>query len=186
MVCKVVQDPLPPALNLERFASCRAGSRCSDDQITGLLIGTLFAGQHTSSITTTWTALNILHHPPIRARIMAEQIAILGTDPYSTASLSFDTLNALDEMHRCMKESLRQAPPLIMLMREVHVPLSVPGAGGQRFTVPKGDLVFVSPAVTMNLPDSAPDCAFKVSHVDPKHAYLASFLSVAESEDVRP
>lgn len=40
-------------------ASSGTGSRCDDDQITGLLIGTLFAGQHTSSITSTWTALNV-------------------------------------------------------------------------------------------------------------------------------
>ena len=65
-------------------------------------------------------------------------------------------------MHCCMKESLRQAPPLIMLMREVHVPLSVIGARGQRFVVPVGDLVFVSPAVSMNLPDTSDDCVFKV------------------------
>lgn len=87
---------------------------------------------------------------------------MLGSDASSTASLNFDTLNALDEMHRCMKESLRQAPPLIMLMREVHVPLAVKGARNQRYVVPVGDLVFAVPAVSMNLPDSAEDCVFKV------------------------
>lgn len=65
-----------------------------------------------------------------------------------------------------MKESLRQAPPLIMLMREVHVPLAVKGARNQRFVVPVGDLVFAVPAVSMNLPDSAEDCVFKVGAIN--------------------
>ncbi len=47
------------------------------------------------------------------------QVAVLGDDFTSSSILSFDSLNALDELHRCMKESLRIAPPLIMLMREV-------------------------------------------------------------------
>jgi sterol 14-demethylase len=33
------------------------GSRITDDEVTGLLIALLFAGQHTSSITSSWTAL---------------------------------------------------------------------------------------------------------------------------------
>ena len=33
------------------------GSVNTDDQIVGLLIALLFAGQHTSSITSTWTTL---------------------------------------------------------------------------------------------------------------------------------
>ena len=33
------------------------GSTNTDDQVTGLLIALLFAGQHTSSITSTWSTL---------------------------------------------------------------------------------------------------------------------------------
>ena len=135
--------------------SPRAGSRCSDYQITGLLLGTLFAGQHTSSITTTWTLLNAVHHPAVLSRVMAEQVAVLGPTPTDSSAVNFDSIAALDTMHRCMKESLRQYPPLIMLMREAHVPLSVGG-----HTIPVGHLVFASPAVSMNLPDGSPDCMF--------------------------
>lgn len=35
------------------------GSHNTDEQIVGLLIALLFAGQHTSSITSTWTSLLI-------------------------------------------------------------------------------------------------------------------------------
>jgi sterol 14-demethylase len=35
------------------------------EQITGLMVALLFAGQHTSSITSTWTMLHIIHNPEI-------------------------------------------------------------------------------------------------------------------------
>lgn len=55
-------------------AEYRDGSKCTDDQITGMLLGTLFAGQHTSSISSTWTILNLLHQPSLYARAMEEQV----------------------------------------------------------------------------------------------------------------
>jgi sterol 14-demethylase len=36
------------------------GSMMTDDAISGLLIGVLFAGQHTSSITSTWTLVGVV------------------------------------------------------------------------------------------------------------------------------
>ena len=35
----------------------------NEEEITGMLIAVLFAGQHTSSITSTWTGLSMLTHP---------------------------------------------------------------------------------------------------------------------------
>jgi len=57
-------------------AEYKDGSRCTDDQITGMLLGTLFAGQHTSSISSTWILLNLLHgkHAHYMQRAMAEQV----------------------------------------------------------------------------------------------------------------
>jgi len=50
---------------------------------------------------------------------------------------------------------LRLAPPLIMLMRKVHTPFAVCGT-----VVPRDHYVFAPVAVSMNLPEGAPDCAF--------------------------
>lgn len=36
------------------------GRYLSDEEITGMLIATLFAGQHTSSITSSWTGLTMI------------------------------------------------------------------------------------------------------------------------------
>jgi hypothetical protein len=41
-------------------AKYRDGSMCTDEEITGLMIALLFAGQHTSSITSSWTGLHLL------------------------------------------------------------------------------------------------------------------------------
>ena len=131
------------------------GSTCTDDQITGLMIGTLFAGQHTSSISSTWLVLNALAAPPIHARLLAEVGAQLGTDPADASGTSMAALQGCSLLHNCMKESLRLAPPLIMLMRKVHEPLRVCG-----LTVPRDHLVFAPVAVSMNLPEGAPDAAF--------------------------
>jgi len=51
-----------------------------------------------------------------------------------------------------MKEALRLCPPLILLIRKAmkNVPVK---AGGKSFTIPKGDMVLISPSVGMRLPD---------------------------------
>lgn len=60
---KSIHDVLPSTLPRSFFVKVfvdmkyKDGSTNSDDQITGLLIALLFAGQHTSSITSTWTTL---------------------------------------------------------------------------------------------------------------------------------
>jgi sterol 14-demethylase len=69
-VANAEQDMLQAFMDAEY----KDGSRTTDDQITGLLLGTLFAGQHTSSITTTWTILNILHSANIYPRVMQELV----------------------------------------------------------------------------------------------------------------
>ena len=47
---------------LQAFIDARYknGKSLTDDEITGMLIAVLFAGQHTSSITSTWTGLYML------------------------------------------------------------------------------------------------------------------------------
>jgi len=148
-----------PVDMLQNFidAEYRDGSRCTDDQIVGMLVGALFAGQHTSSITSTWTILNLMHKPDLMARAMTEVVTTLGTtDGARNDVMSMTNVQNMNFLHNAMKESLRLAPPLIMLMRMSHVPVKV-----GKYTIPVGHYVFVSPAVTMNLPETAPDHVFK-------------------------
>ena len=53
------------------------GKGNTDDQIVGLLIALLFAGQHTSSITSTWTTLFLAHDKPLWDRARKEVEAVV-------------------------------------------------------------------------------------------------------------
>ncbi|KAK9934243.1 hypothetical protein M0R45_021395 [Rubus argutus] len=49
------------------------GRPTTDSEITGLLIAALFAGQHTSSITSTWTGAYLLQHKEYLSAVSEEQ-----------------------------------------------------------------------------------------------------------------
>jgi sterol 14-demethylase len=134
------------------------GTPITDEQVTGLLIALLFAGQHTSCITSTWTALFILNNPALITRVVKEQCDVFGND-----------INVVDEpvdykmvneqmplMHNCMKEALRLCPPLILLIRYALQDVKVT-ANKKTYTIPKGDMVLISPSVGMRLPEVFPN-----------------------------
>ncbi|GMI11486.1 hypothetical protein TrVE_jg10559 [Triparma verrucosa] len=127
-------------------ATYKNGEPFKDEEITGLLIALLFAGQHTSSITSTWTSLFIANDPSIMQRVIQEQDTVVGGD----RDLTFDDINNMPLLHNCMREALRLHPPLVLLMRKVLKDLKVK-AGGKDYVIPKGDVVMVSPSVGMRL-----------------------------------
>ncbi|EWM25289.1 obtusifoliol 14-alpha demethylase [Nannochloropsis gaditana] len=135
------------------------GSKITDDEVTGLLIALLFAGQHTSSITSSWTALYLAQNKGLQDRVYAEQVAIRGQDTGSEAALralDFDAVGKMDMLFNCLREALRMHPPLIMLMRQCRQDLLVQSQEGKAFTVPKGSVVAVSPSVQQRLPSLFP------------------------------
>jgi sterol 14-demethylase len=125
------------------------GSGLSDDNITGLLLTLIFAGQHTSAVLAAWTGVELLLHPAYLARIMAEQERVLGA-----GELTFDALRELTCLERGVKETERLHPPLILLMRKVLSEFTY-----KKFRVPAGWLAMVSPAVSHRLAEvfSDPD-----------------------------
>ncbi|KAK1748990.1 sterol 14alpha-demethylase [Skeletonema marinoi] len=127
------------------------GSPITDEQVTGLLIALLFAGQHTSCITSTWTSLFILNNPEIMKRIVSEQMDIFGSEP--DAAVDYKKVNEdMPLLHNSMKEALRLCPPLILLIRYAVKELKVKAAG-KNYTIPKGDMVLISPSVGMRIPE---------------------------------
>lgn len=124
------------------------GTRPTNDEIVGLLIALLFAGQHTSSITSTWTTMLLLHNKKAFEKVVAEQKEVLK----GATELNFDNVGEMEYLQNCVKESLRMYPPLIMLMRYCHEETEVT-ANGKRYVIPKGDIVVSSPAVHMRLPE---------------------------------
>lgn len=123
------------------------GSTLSDSEVVGLLIALLFAGQHTSSITSTWTAMFLAHKPEILTKVMEEQQQLLGD---LKKPLDFDVVAEMDYLQNCVKESLRMYPPLIMLMRMAMTDIETK-LDGKKYVIPKGDIVITSPAVSSRL-----------------------------------
>jgi sterol 14-demethylase len=119
------------------------GSALTDDQITGMLLTLIFAGQHTSAVLAAWTGVELLRHPAYLEGVLREQREVM-----ASRELSFDTLRRMPLLERGMQEAERLHPPLVMLMRKVERDLHY-----RRFTVPAGWLGLVSPAVSHRLPE---------------------------------
>lgn len=133
-------DDLMGTLMQARYQDGRAPS---DDEITGILLTALFAGQHTSSVLATWTGLELLRAPASLARVRDElRTVYAGDGAMSLASLKRQT--ALDN---AVRENERLHPPLILLIRKVLQPLRY-----RDHVVPAGSHAMVSPAAAHRLP----------------------------------
>ena len=169
----------PDVLQTFIDARYKDGSRLSNDQVLGMLIAVLFAGQHTSSITSTWTGLlSIANKERIFPKLEKEQKDVMAKH---VDKIDFDILAQMDELHFCIKEALRMHPPLIMLLRQCNVPFEVETTKGKKFVVPKGHIVATSPAFAHRMDEvySEPNVykpeRFKGESPEDKRAY-ASFI----------
>lgn len=126
------------------------GSTLSVDEVVGLLIALLFAGQHTSSITSTWTTMFLIHHLKCLDQVVEEQKSILNGN--MKANLTFEHVSKMNYLENCVKEALRMHPPLIMLMRMAMKDIKTT-LNGKEYVIPKGDIVVTSPAVSSRLGD---------------------------------
>lgn len=133
------------------------GRPTTDAEVTGLLIAALFAGQHTSSITATWTGAYLMRYSKdVTPALLKEQQDVTARHGQK---LDYDILSEMDGLHRCMKEALRLHPPLIMLLRYTHAPFEVTSREGKQYQIKKGTIVGTSPAFSNRLPHifSKPD-----------------------------
>jgi len=134
----------PDVLQTFIDARYKDGSKLTNDQVLGMLIAVLFAGQHTSSITSTWTGLlAIANKERVMPYLEQEQQQIM--KKHGT-KIDFDVLAEMDELHYAVKEALRMHPPLIMLLRKAQVNFDVETSDGKKYTVPKGHICATSPA----------------------------------------
>ncbi|MQM10470.1 hypothetical protein Taro_043371 [Colocasia esculenta] len=125
------------------------GRPTTEGEITGLLIAALFAGQHTSSITSTWTGAYLLRHKEYFSAAVEEQKELMKKHG---DKVDQDILSEMDILYRCIKEALRLHPPLIMLLRYSHNDFSVKTREGKEFDIPRGHIVATSPAFANRLP----------------------------------
>jgi sterol 14-demethylase len=153
--------------------------RFSADEITGMFIGMMFAGHHTTSGTAAWTLIELLRHPEQMAAVIEELDELYGDGSTGGTSqrpdrvaVSFQALREIPLLESAIKEALRLHPPLILLLRVATENLEVGG-----FAIRRGDLVAASPAVSNRLPDDFPDADAFVP---------ARYLAPRREDDVNP
>jgi len=145
------QDEKDDIMGILMSSEYKDGTKLGDEQLAGMMIALLFAGQHTSSITATWTGLLLNSHAKFNDEVLAEQRAVhkqIGDGP-----ITFDALKGMTKLEFAIRETLRMYPPLIMLMRKVLQDIHYTDpATKKEFVVPTGNLLCVSPGASMRLP----------------------------------
>lgn len=124
------------------------GRALSEHEITGLLLAGIFAGHHTSSVTTAWTLLELLQNPSQLQRCIEEVDRVFG----GGRPVSHAALRELTTIENAVKEALRLHPPLFMLVRVAKQDWTYKG-----YFVPKGTWVVVSPTVSHRIASVFPD-----------------------------
>jgi sterol 14-demethylase len=108
-----------------------------------MLLAAMFAGHHTSSVTTAWTVIELLRHPYYTRRVLAQLEALFppGVD------VSYQLLREMTLVEWAIKEALRLHPPLFMLLRGV-----VQDFAYGDYVLPRGSFLVVSPAISHRIP----------------------------------
>jgi len=114
------------------------GTPVTDDEICGLLVALMLAGQHTSNITSTWLTIFVLSKPELYKRLVEEQDNVVG----DKTELTYEMLKDMKLLNNCIKETLRLRPPIGIIFRKV-----VQDFKYKEFVIPKDSLVCVSPVV---------------------------------------
>lgn len=115
------------------------GRKLTEDEITGMLLAGMFAGHHTSSVTTAWTLIELLQNPSSYQRCVSEIDRVFG----GGREVSHGALRELTFTEAAVKEALRLHPPLFMLVRVAQQDFVY-----KDFFIPKGTWIIVSPTVS--------------------------------------
>ena len=114
----------------------RDGTPMSMHEVCGMIIAAMFAGQHTSTITSTWSLLH-LAQPENKAHLDK----LLAEHEEFPSVLNYDIV--MDQMpftEACAREAIRRDPPLVILMRQC---MQAHKVGD--YVVPEGDIIACSP-----------------------------------------
>jgi sterol 14-demethylase len=125
-------------------ARYRSGAPLTEHEITGMLVAALFAGHHTSSVTTAWSIIELVNHPSYLARVLAELDAAFG----GGEEVGWSSLRNIPLTERTVLEVLRLHPPLFMLVRVAMDDFVHAG-----YFIPKGTWVLISPTVSHRIPE---------------------------------
>src|SRR5439155_18917746 len=124
MITNVIRARLRDRRQGEDFLQTLMEARYSDgralteNEITGMLLAGMFAGHHTSSVTTAWTLIELLQNRAHYGRVSDELDGVFAGDD----QVSYQKLREISFTECAVKEALRLHPPLFMLVRVVQQP----------------------------------------------------------------
>ena len=128
------------------------GTPLSDHEIAHMMIALLMAGQHSSSVTSSWIMLRLASQPEVMEELYEEQLGLLGGD--LSKSLTYDDLQNLPLLTHVIRETLRLHPPIHSIMRKVKNPLPI---GGTNWVVPTSHVLLAAPATMGKSDEFFPD-----------------------------
>lgn len=151
---KKKDDPsyTPPSdfLQILMEAKYRDGQALTITEITGILIGVLLGGQHTSNVTGTWLMSHLLKDEKWLNQVLEEQKGLFskkkGNSLYPN-TLTYDEVQNMPIFDQVMSETLRLHPPFFQLSRAVKEDTVFQGK-----VIPKGHIVNISPGAAHRLP----------------------------------
>ncbi len=154
MVTKIIEQRKASQRKGEDFlqtlmdAKYKGGAPLTDYEITGMLVASMFAGHHTSSVTTAWAIIELAQRPDLLARVRDELEGVFGDGTVP----GFHTLRSIPLTEAVVLETLRLHPPLFMLVRVAEQDFTYKG-----YFIPKGSWVIVSPTVAHQMPEHFKD-----------------------------
>ncbi len=149
MISEIIADRRKSGRTGEDFlqtlmdARYHSGAALSEHEITGMLLAAMFAGHHTSSVTTAWTMIELLQNRGYYDRVLDELDGVFQGDPH----VSYQKLREIVVTEAAVKESLRLHPPLFMLVRVVQEPWQY-----KSYRFESGTWLVVSPTVAQRIP----------------------------------
>lgn len=114
------------------------GTPVPDTETAHMMIGLLRAGEHSSSVTSSWIMLHLTAQPEIMEELYQEQLHILNDD-----ALTYENVQQLPLAMHVIRETLRLHPPIHSIMRKVKNPLPI---AGTNWVVPPSHVLLAAPA----------------------------------------
>jgi sterol 14-demethylase len=133
------------------------GRSTSEEEVTGLIIALLFAGESTSSGTSTWIGACLLSNVKWLTAATEEQRHIIRK---YKGRIDYSVLLEMDTLHNCIKETLRMHSAAQVLMRKAHKQFSVYTKEGKEYEIPAGRTILSPIMINSNMPS-----IFKDPHV---------------------
>lgn len=124
------------------------GRPLSDEEITGILITSLFAGQHTSGVLAVWAGVELMQHPGALPPVVDEIADVYG----GGGGVSVPALRQQVTLERAIREAERLHPPLMVMSRKVLRDFEYKGR-----RIRRGSMAMTSPAAAHRLPQVFPD-----------------------------